>query len=155
MLSSRRNHEAPPTSSCLATTATPAFVHAFTAHVHRISPPCHSLRLTNITKRRPFAPLPVLAPTSARPRFLFMTASPPPAPPSGEQDESQSPAGQTETPPATPAPSEPDTEDDGQVSVWGVTSFAIIFAIFALGIVATLARDFIPGGVTAPAPPIQ
>lgn len=42
-----------------------------------------------------------------------------------------------------------DDPDEG-VSVWGVTSFAIIFLIFAFAIAATLARDFIPGGVTTP-----
>lgn len=41
-------------------------------------------------------------------------------------------------------------EDDDKPSVWGVVSFAIIFAIFALSIVATIARDFIPGGVSTP-----
>lgn len=41
-------------------------------------------------------------------------------------------------------------EEDERPSVWGVVSFAIIFAIFALGIVATVARDFIPGGITTP-----
>lgn len=152
MSSSRPHHKMSPPSFCLASTGTSAFAHALPARVHRAAPPCGSLCVTNINKCRPLAPLPLLVP---RPRFLLMTASPPPAPPSGDQDESQSTTEQTEKSPATPASSETDTEDDGQVSVWGVTSFAIIFAIFAFGIVATLARDFIPGGVTAPAPPIQ
>ncbi|PXF47243.1 hypothetical protein BWQ96_03018 [Gracilariopsis chorda] len=42
-------------------------------------------------------------------------------------------------------------DEDGQVSFWGVTSFAIIFAIFALAILASLARDFVPGGMVGPA----
>lgn len=43
-------------------------------------------------------------------------------------------------------------QDDGNVSFWGVASFGIILAIFLVGIIATLARDFIPGGVTTPVP---
>lgn len=39
-------------------------------------------------------------------------------------------------------------ENDGaQVSVWGVLSFGIIMAIFAVAVAATLARDFVPGGL--------
>lgn len=44
-----------------------------------------------------------------------------------------------------------DDPDDAPLSVWGVTSFAIIFIIFALAILASLARDFIPGGMVNPA----
>ncbi|KAI0562030.1 hypothetical protein FGB62_68g035 [Gracilaria domingensis] len=42
-------------------------------------------------------------------------------------------------------------QEDGNVSFWGVTSFAIMFAIFALAILASLARDFVPGGMVGPA----
>lgn len=42
-------------------------------------------------------------------------------------------------------------EKETSVSFWGVASFAIIMAIFAVGILATVARDFVPGGMVGPA----
>lgn len=41
--------------------------------------------------------------------------------------------------------------EEPRYSAWGVISFGIIFAIFALSILATLYRDFIPGGMVGPA----
>lgn len=43
-------------------------------------------------------------------------------------------------------------EEDAEtpLSVWGVVSFAIIFAIFFVAVAATVARDFLPGGLAPP-----
>lgn len=47
-------------------------------------------------------------------------------------------------------PTEKDVEEP-KYSFWGIASFGILFVIFMLSIVATLSRDFIPGGMTGPA----
>lgn len=47
-------------------------------------------------------------------------------------------------------PTERETEEP-KYSFWGVASFGIILAIFMVGIVATLYRDFVPGGLVGPA----
>lgn len=71
---------------------------------------------------------------------------------SGDEDKGDDKAAATDEAEQKKDTATEDEEEDTGVSVWGVTSFAIIFIIFAIGIAATLARDFIPGGVTAPAP---
>lgn len=43
-------------------------------------------------------------------------------------------------------------EDEVEQTWWGLAWFVAIIATMSLGIVATLARDFVPGGL---APPIQ
>lgn len=65
-----------------------------------------------------------------------MSAESPPPPPEQEKE-----------PERTPTERE---SEEPKYSIWGVASFAIIFIIFALTIVATLSRDFIPGGMTSP-----
>lgn len=36
-------------------------------------------------------------------------------------------------------------------TLWGLAVFGLIFGIFALGLAATLARQFVSGGLTGPA----
>jgi hypothetical protein len=41
-------------------------------------------------------------------------------------------------------------EDSVEQTWWGLASFVLIIAVMSLGIVATLARDFVPGGLGLP-----
>ena len=59
----------------------------------------------------------------------------------------QKPANESKETELTPT----ELEKETSVSFWGVASFAIIMAIFAVGILATVARDFVPGGMVGPA----
>ena len=41
-------------------------------------------------------------------------------------------------------------EKETPISAWGVVSFLIIMVIFALGVLSTVARDFVPSGLAPP-----
>lgn len=43
-----------------------------------------------------------------------------------------------------------EADKEAPVSAWAVISFSILFVMFLFGVVATVARDFLPGGLGPP-----
>lgn len=49
-----------------------------------------------------------------------------------------------------PKKTQMEVDEETPVSAWAVISFSILFVLFLFGVVATVARDFLPGGLGSP-----